>query len=213
MLALRGREGACSAAPELASRVCWPSNESSAARGPAVVSEWGPALRVAEARGATGQRYLLGFSNGGFFVGLLAVRGWFQASGFAVANAGPVEPVHALAEKPPMLLLSADDDPSQEGMLRLDDELTREGWGHEHYAREGGHALTDDEIDAALTFFVRTRTEKLPLRPPLSTHRPRVRDAGDDDDRGVGDEGGMPVEETPPAADLPSDDAAASEPD
>jgi hypothetical protein len=47
---------------------------------------------------------VLGFSNGGFFAGLLAARGWFEAEAFAVGNAGPVEPVHALAAKPPLLL-------------------------------------------------------------------------------------------------------------
>jgi hypothetical protein len=73
--------------------------------------------------------------------------------------------------------MSADDDASQEGMMRLDDELTREGWLHENYARAGSHELSDDEIDAALTFFVRLRTEKLPLSPPLSSRRPRAREA------------------------------------
>jgi predicted esterase len=85
-----------------------------------------------------------------------------------------VESVHALGAKPPLLLMSADEDPSQEGMLRFDDELTRDGWLHENYSRAGTHELTDDEIEAALTFFVRLRREQLPLAPPLSTHRPRV---------------------------------------
>jgi predicted esterase len=175
VLALRGLEGGCGADPELAAKFCWPSNERTAARGPEAVKEWKPSLQAAATRGARGPRYMLGFSNGGFFAGLLAVRGWFNAEAFAIGNAGPVEPVHALGAKTPLLLMSADDDASQEGMMQLDDELTREGWLHENYSREGTHELTDAEIDAALTFFVRLRNEKLPLSPPLSSRRPRAR--------------------------------------
>jgi dienelactone hydrolase len=185
VLALRGLEGGCSADPEFATKWCWPSNERTAARGPVTVNEWKPALRAAARAGAAGRRYVLGFSNGGFFAGLLAVRAWFEAEAFVVANAGPVEPVRALGLKPPLLLMSADDDASQEGMMRLDDELAREGWLHENYARAGTHELTDDEIDAALTFFVRLRNEKLPLNPPLSAHRPRLRDAPQADGAGA----------------------------
>ena len=35
-------------------------------------------------------------------------------------------------------------------------------------AREGGHALPDWDIEIAMTFFARTRTEKIPLAPPLA---------------------------------------------
>jgi hypothetical protein len=90
-----------------------------------------------------------------------------------------VEPVIALGRKPPLLLLSADDDVAQDDMIRFDAELTRVGWAHDSYARAGGHALTDEDIDAALTFFSRAH-EPLPLQPPLPLHRPvaHVRDAG-----------------------------------
>jgi dienelactone hydrolase len=163
VLALRGLEGGCSLEPELASKYCWPSNERTAARGPEAVSEWQASLRAATRRGASGPRYVLGFSNGGFFAGLLAVRAWFDADGFAIGNAGPVEPVHALGAKPPLLLMSANEDASQEGMARLDEELTREAWPHENFSRAGTHELTDPEIDAALSFFLRVHDEKIAL--------------------------------------------------
>jgi dienelactone hydrolase len=207
VLALRGLEGGCSPDPEFATKWCWPSNERTAVRGPETVNEWKPALRAA-ARGAGGRRYVLGFSNGGFFAGLLAVRAWFDADAFVVANAGPVEPVHALGAKPPLLLMSADDDASQDGMMRLDDELTHEGWLHENYSRAGTHELTDDEIDAALTFFVRLRNEKLPFNTPLSPHRPRAREARPVDEP---DATGAAAETVPSEAstDLPSPDPTA----
>jgi hypothetical protein len=55
--------------------------------------------------------------------------------------------------------MSATEDASREGMMRFDEELTRERWLHERYSRAGGHELTDDEIQAALTFFVRLRDQ------------------------------------------------------
>jgi predicted esterase len=177
VLALRGAEGACTTTPERARLVCWPSNERTADKADLFVLAWEPALKAAAKRHSFEREYVLGFSNGGFFAGLVAERGLYKAQAFAIAHAGPVEPVKGIGNKPPLLLLSADDDLSQEGMVRLDDELTRDEWPHAHYVREGGHALPDSDIDVALTFFERTRTESLPLRPPLSSRVPRARSA------------------------------------
>ena len=87
----------------------------------------------------------------------------------------------------PLLLLSADDDIAQDEMLRFDEDLNRDHWAHDSYARSGSHGLTDGDIDAALTFFRRAR-EPLPLDPPLplrrAVHHPH--DAGPaDDDAGL----------------------------
>jgi predicted esterase len=173
VLALRGTEGACHS--EQTALVCWPSNERSAEKAPAFVEAWQPALQFAERRHRFSETFVLGFSNGGYFASLVAERALYKANAFVIAHAGPVEPVRGVGSKPPILLMSADEDISQEGMVQLDDELTRDDWPHEHYVRDGGHALPDSDIDAALTFFERTRTEPLPLRPPLSTRAPRAR--------------------------------------
>jgi predicted esterase len=174
VLALRGKVGECITSPELATWFCWPSNEHTASDAPAFVASWAPALRAAEQRtGAGGKRFVLGFSNGAYFSGLLAVGAHFGASAFAVANGGTVEPVHAAGAKPPIILLSADSDESQPGMIQFDAELTREQWPHEVYARAGGHALQNEDIDAVLSFFVRSQVEKVPLSPPITTHRPQ----------------------------------------
>jgi dienelactone hydrolase len=180
VLALRGTEGACATSPENATKVCWPSNEKVAYKGPQFVREWQPALAAAAARHPFTKRYIFGFSNGGYFAGLIAVRALYDADAFAIAHAGSVEPVKALGAKPPLLLMSADEDLSQEGMLRFDEELTREEWLHENHSRGGGHALPDSDIDVALTFFERTRTESLPLHPPLSARVPRSRETQKD---------------------------------
>lgn len=178
VLALRGRLGACTD-PELADWYCWPSNERTAETAAAVVDSWAQALATARERSGTRRPFLLGFSNGGYFAGLIASRGLIDVEALVVAHGGPVEPVHALRGTPPLLLLSADDDMAQDEMIRFDDELVRERWPHDSYARFGGHGLTDGDIDAALAFFSRAG-EALPLVPPLPLHRAvrHVRDAG-----------------------------------
>jgi predicted esterase len=208
VLALRGRLGTCTS-PELASWYCWPSNENNADAGPSFVDGWRAALQAAEERAGSHQRFLLGFSNGGYFASLIASRGLLEVDALVVAHGGPVEPVHPLRGNPPVLLLSADDDIAQDEMIRLDEELTREHWAHDSYARVGGHGLTDGDIDAALTFFARAG-ESLPLEPPLPLHRAvrHVRDAG------VVDVQSTPKEEGGASAGPPSeeDGAAPAEP-
>jgi predicted esterase len=182
VLALRGRLGACTS-PDLASWYCWPSNETNADAGADFVNGWTSALADAQERAGSNRRFLLGFSNGGYFAGLVASRGLLEFEALVVAHGGPVEPVHPLHGAPPMLLLSADDDVAQDEMIRFDQDLSREHWAHDSYARAGGHGLTDLDIDTSLTFFARAH-EALPLQPPLPLHRAvwHVRDAGSDGD-------------------------------
>jgi predicted esterase len=170
VLAVRGRLGECTSA-ELAQWFCWPSNEHNEDGAGAVVNTWAATLEEAHRRARSKTRYVLGFSNGAYFAGLLATRALLPADAFVVAHGGAVEPVQATRGTPPLLLLSADDDVAQDDMIHLDEELTREHWAHDSYARAGPHGLTDQDIDAALTFFTRAH-EALPLDPPLSLHRP-----------------------------------------
>jgi dienelactone hydrolase len=171
VLALRGRLGGCGIAA-LSDWYCWPSNERTVDTAGGVVAAWAAALGEAEKRAHPDRRFVLGFSNGGYFAGLLASRGLVKADAYVVAHGGPVEPVEAAKGTPPLLLLSADDDVAQDDMLRFDAELTKARWPHDSYARAGVHALTDQDIDAALAFFARSG-EPLPLDPPLAgLHRP-----------------------------------------
>ena len=83
---------------------------------------------------------------------MLASRHGFSQA-FVVARGGPVEPVKASGATPPILLTLSEDDPSHDEMSKLDEGLTREGWPHERFVSQGGHALPDPDIDAALAFF------------------------------------------------------------
>ncbi|MCL2777874.1 MAG: hypothetical protein FWD73_07710 [Polyangiaceae bacterium] len=169
VLALRGTRGQCTD-PKLANYFCWPSNERNAADGPAFVARWEPAFAAVEKRIGSGRRLLLGFSNGGYFATLIATRALAPFDAVAIAHAGPVAPTRALGAKMPILLITADDDLSNDEMQRLSSELTLEDWPENIVTREGGygHALPDWDISMALTFFERARTEDVPLDPPLS---------------------------------------------
>ncbi len=204
VLALRGRLGTCTN-PELADWFCWPSNEHNSDAGETFVGGWAQALSAAQERVGSRARYLLGFSNGGYFAALIASRGLLDVDAVVVAHGGPVEPVRALRRQPPLLLLSADDDIAQDEMISLHEALVREGWPHDSYARSGGHALTDEDIDTALAFFSRAK-EPLPLRPPLPLHRPvrHDRDAGPDGEA-------TPQETLPTQEALPTPDQSVSD--
>ncbi len=171
VLIFRGEKGECKNA-QIPDYVCWPSNPRNEADGPAFVARWQPALDDAAKRtGGSSPRYLLGFSNGAYFASLIATRALVKFDGVAIAHGGPVEPTRSTGPKPPLLLISADDDPSDGEMGLLDQELAREEWPHVVVAREGGHALLDWDVDVALTFFQRIQKERMPLSPALARGR------------------------------------------
>jgi predicted esterase len=101
------------------------------------------------------RRFILGYSNGGFFAALLAARGDLLVDAYAIVHAGPVEPSWFDPEHPvPMLLLSAEGDIWQAPLMEeLHHLLFEAGWPHEYRIRRGGHALTAGDIEDALGFF------------------------------------------------------------
>jgi hypothetical protein len=165
------------------------------------VDAWPEAIDAARRRAGKGPLYVLGFSSGGYFAALLAARSLFAADAFVIAHGGPVEPIRGRGTGSPILLLSADDDVAQAEMCRLDDDLTREQWPHDHRARDGAHGLTDGDIDVALTFFTRIAREGLPLTPALAGHAPRwrEREAGTEEQPAVAEPMAPDTPETPDA--------------
>jgi predicted esterase len=166
VVAVRGAQGEC-LNDDMKDWFCWPSNERNAADGATFVSgRIRPAVEAAHARLGSGPDVLLGFSNGGYFATLIAKRALASFEAVVVAHAGPVAG-EVVGRTVPMLLITADDDLSDPDMRRLDAELASLGWPHALVGREGTHGLPDWDIDVALTFFTRLKTETLPLDPPL----------------------------------------------
>jgi predicted esterase len=178
VLAVRGLQGECTQ-PELADAWCWPSNPRVADHGSRFIARIEPAIAAAKERVGAGPTFLLGFSNGAYFATLIATRSLRLFDAVTIAHGGPVPPTRAAGPRPPLLLITADDDPSDGEMQQLHAELGHEKWAHELVSREGGHALPDWDVNMALTFFTRATKERLPLDPPLQP--PRVRKKAADD--------------------------------
>jgi predicted esterase len=155
VLALYGRLGICDTRGDHLDWICWPSNEQVASRAAEVVASWKTPLALARQRTGNGRTYVLGFSNGAYFAGLLAVRDLFPADAFVIAQGGPVEPVHALGHRSPILLLTTDEQAPQvhAEMDRFAAELAADDWSFVQEERSGGHELNDQDVDAALDFF------------------------------------------------------------
>lgn len=181
VVAVRGSQGECTS-EDTKDWYCWPSNERNADDAPRfVATKLVPAIAAARQRLGPGPNVLLGFSNGGYFANLIAKRSLLPFDAVVVAHGGPIQ-VETQGPMPPMLLITADEDPSDPEMRRLDGELTRASWPHALISRDGNHGLPDWDIDSALTFFTRARMEKLPLSPPLANRsRPAVPEAGEED--------------------------------
>ena len=186
VIAFRGKQGACPA-PEVQSYFCWPSNERTQDAGPEVVSSWSPSLAEAEKRTGNIPRYLLGFSNGAYFATLIATRALLPFDAVAIVSGGPVEPTKARGSKPPILLVTGDDDAAQPEMLRLESELKREGWPLTFTSREGSHTLAEFDIGTALDFFEKKK---------IASRRPIPFDAGAGADAAP--------QETPPIDSVPA---------
>ena len=207
VLAMRGVQGECKA-QELADTWCWPSSPVNAEDGAAFVKRFEPAIAAAKAELGGGPTVLLGFSNGAYFATLIATRGLAPFDAIAIAHGGPVPPTRATRTAPPLLLLTADDDPSDGEMRQLDAELTRERWPHELVSREGGHALPESDVKLALTFFDRALREPLPLSPPLQPPRSRRETGEMDADRAaIPSVGADAPENSPNDSEIPDDDS------
>src|ERR1019366_9162759 len=100
---------------------------------------------AAQTRTAARRRYVLVFSNGGYFAALIAARGLLDADAFVVAHGGPVEPVLPFRGTPPLLMMSADDDVSKDEMIRFEVEIGRAHWVQESYARGGEKGVGDED--------------------------------------------------------------------
>ncbi len=121
--------------------------------GEAFVARWAPSFEAVEARVGAGPRVLLGFSNGAYFAAQIALRALAPFDAVVVAHGGPTRPVKAFSATPPVLLITAEQDPSDGEMRRLDVDLTKESYPHSLVSRSGGHSLPNWDIESALSFF------------------------------------------------------------
>jgi poly(3-hydroxybutyrate) depolymerase len=164
----RGKRGLCAWKAELKDHFCWPQEAEDPHAFKTVVADWERVLWQVDAllEGGTHNRYVLGFSNGGYFASYLATHGMFNAHAYAIVNAGPLAPPPKPEKAVPILLVSARDDTDQAPKMKeLHDSLSKAGWAHAFCARPGVHALAADDVDAALKFFKHDQEGSLKPQP------------------------------------------------
>jgi poly(3-hydroxybutyrate) depolymerase len=152
----RGKRGQCAWRTELKNHFCWPQDAEDTESMKMIIAEWEKVLWQVDAvlEGGTHKRYVLGFSNGGFFASFIATHGLFPGQAYAIVNGGPLAPPSAKAKPLPIMLVTAQDAPeAAPKMKELHETLRNVSWPHAFCPRSGGPALTADDVEVALRFF------------------------------------------------------------
>jgi poly(3-hydroxybutyrate) depolymerase len=154
----RGKRGLCAWKEELKDHFCWPQETEDPQAFKNVVADWDRVLWQVDAimEGGPHKRYVLGYSNGGFFAEYLAAHAMFPAQAYAIVNGGPLGPQVKPPKPVPLLLVAADGDPDQgPKMKELHDGLAKVGWLHAFCTRPGQHPLAAQDVEASVHFFKR----------------------------------------------------------
>lgn len=154
----RGKRGLCAWKAELKDHFCWPQETEDPQAFKSVIADWERVLWQVDAilEGGSHKRYVLGFSNGGFFAAYMAQHGLFPAQAYAIVGGGPLGPPAKPPKPVPVMLISAQEDKWQAPKVKeLHDELGKVGWTHAFCTRPGEHPLAGPDIDASLRFFMR----------------------------------------------------------
>ncbi len=153
----RGRQGLCTWEPDLAEHYCWPTTQATVERDTAgIVAAWlraqGRAEELAGMRFA--RRYLVGFSNGGYFAAFVTVGGLMPLDGAAVVGAGRSvvdERLFGAARPPLYLAVGAEEaEATRQDAATLAQALTRRGWPLRYVVHpDRGHGIAADDLASA----------------------------------------------------------------
>ena len=153
----RGREGLCKWQPDLAEHCCWPTTQSDVDREtPEIVAAWLRAQRRAEGMAGVrfSRRYLVGFSNGGYFTAFVTAEGLMPIDGAAVVGAGRSVVDRALlgASRPPLYLAvgAREAEVTQRDAATLAQALMERAWPVAYVVHpDRGHAIQGDDLALA----------------------------------------------------------------
>ncbi|WP_437539073.1 dienelactone hydrolase family protein [Sorangium sp. So ce726] len=153
----RGRPGLCTWDPSVETYSCWPTRrETVDAAAPALIDEWMRAEALMERiLGETfGGRYVMGFSNGGYFASYVALEGLVAVDGAALVGAGRmVIEEHLFSEERPPIFIAVGELELASTIAsaeNLADVLTQHGWEHELVVHPGrGHEIHADDFSRA----------------------------------------------------------------
>ncbi|WP_437803737.1 alpha/beta hydrolase [Sorangium sp. So ce693] len=153
----RGKPGLCTWDPSVETYSCWPTRrETVDAAAPALLEEWMRAEALMERiLGQTfGGRYVMGFSNGGYFASYVALEGLVAVDGAALVGAGRmvIEEDLFSEERPPIFIAVGELELASTiaSAENLADVLTQHGWEHELVVHpERGHEIHADDFSRA----------------------------------------------------------------
>jgi predicted esterase len=141
----------------VASSWCWPTNQQAVdAESAALFAEWKDAeARIEDAIGARlSRRYVLGFSNGGYFAAFLSVEALFPIDGAGVVGAGRTfvdESLTGAARPPFYIAVGANEaESTRRDAEHLASVLSLRGFPTEYVVHAGrGHELREDDLESA----------------------------------------------------------------
>ncbi|WP_437312132.1 alpha/beta hydrolase [Sorangium sp. So ce388] len=153
----RGRPGLCTWDPSVETHLCWPTRrETVDAAAPALIEEWmrAEALLARILGGTFGRRYVMGFSNGGYFASYVALEGLVDVDGAGLVGAGRmvIEEHLFSQERPPIYIAVGEQELASTvaSAENLADVLTQHGWEHELVVHPGrGHEIRADDFTGA----------------------------------------------------------------
>ncbi len=153
----RGRPGLCAWDKSVLDQYCWPTSRDVVdAHAPSFAAEWDASLGLMQQalNVAITRRYVLGFSNGGYFASYIGLEGWWPADGFGVVAAGRsyVDATLLSQASPPGYIAvgALDGKPVQNSAQNLAYFLSQQGWPNQfvlHPMR--GHEVWPDDIEVA----------------------------------------------------------------
>lgn len=167
----RGRDGANRRGPDM---VAWPTSaKAQAEHEAAVLDEWRKAIAALEKREGKpfDEVFVVGFSNGAYYGSSLALRGAFDADGYAVfaGGAGYGAPSAARDERTPVFVgIAGKDRTTAKDSRNLAATLSKHGWPHRAETRPVGHTMADRHLDHALAYL----REQVDGRSPKSAGSP-----------------------------------------
>ncbi len=152
-----GKAGLCTWDPGVAEHLCWPTQQAAVdEQSPVIVAGWAEAQRRAEAMAGVRfeKRYVLGFSNGGYYVAHLALEGHMPMDGAGVVGAGrsTIDEASLAAKHPPLYLAVGEEEAetTRTDAANLSRVLTAHDWPVQYVVHAGrGHELHEDDLAAA----------------------------------------------------------------
>jgi predicted esterase len=153
----KGKPGLCSWDPSVEDWLCWPTSRANVdAHAGAIIDSWHEQVSLLAA--ITGQvldtRYLLGFSNGGYFASFIALEELWPHDGAALAGAGRsyIDAGSFGVARPPIFIAVGEQESAKviASAQNLADVLQQEAWPHELVIDpQRGHELRADDFTRA----------------------------------------------------------------